>query len=274
MQNEQVWKAEEKPTITAKECTVANINRDPQNAADVLRWDEQVAPQVQPAAPPATIPQNFEAAAARLALGAAIVQVLLLASLHVLSPEFDPRWRVISEYANGRYGWVLSLMFVAGAVSDWSLAAAIRTQLRKTSGKIGLALLTASGLGSAMASVFDINHALHNFAGLLGVATMPIAVGLISVNLGRLPTWRSSKNMLLGTAWLIWISLAAFIAAMVILIVTFQHAGGHVGPHVTQLPAGTIAFNGWPNRAFVVACAVWVIVAARPLTLPAAVSRD
>jgi len=32
--------------------------------------------------------------------------------LHVLSPEFSPSRRVISEYALGHYPWVLSLMFL------------------------------------------------------------------------------------------------------------------------------------------------------------------
>jgi len=45
--------------------------------------------------------------------------LLFLASLHVLSPEFDPSWRIVSEYALGNFGWVLSLMFVSWAVSWW-----------------------------------------------------------------------------------------------------------------------------------------------------------
>jgi len=42
--------------------------------------------------------------AARLAIAAAAAALLLLASLRVLSPEFDPSWRMVSEYANGHYG--------------------------------------------------------------------------------------------------------------------------------------------------------------------------
>jgi hypothetical protein len=42
--------------------------------------------------------------AARVAIAGAGAVLLLLASLHVLSPEFDPARRVISEYAKGRYG--------------------------------------------------------------------------------------------------------------------------------------------------------------------------
>lgn len=42
--------------------------------------------------------------AALLAIALTVIALLLLASLHVLSPEFAPSWRMISEYALGRYG--------------------------------------------------------------------------------------------------------------------------------------------------------------------------
>lgn len=37
---------------------------------------------------------------ARLAMGGAIGAVLLLALLHILSPELEPSWRMVSEYAD------------------------------------------------------------------------------------------------------------------------------------------------------------------------------
>ena len=89
-------------------------------------------------------PSKISVAAARLAIAAAAVEILLLAGLHMLSPEFDPSWRVVSEYATGQYGWVLSLMFLAGALSIWSLAFAIRPQVGTNAGKLGLGLLIAS----------------------------------------------------------------------------------------------------------------------------------
>ena len=102
--------------------------------------------------------------AARLSLAAAIATLLTLAVLHLLSPEFDPSWRMVSEYANGGYGWVLSLMFASWAVSSWALAFAIWPQVGTRAGKIGLFFLIAAGIGEAMASVFDINHSLHDLA--------------------------------------------------------------------------------------------------------------
>src|SRR5690349_18889682 len=97
---------------------------------------------------------GLSTSAARVAIGAATAELLLLASLHVLSPEFDPAWRVISEYALGQYGWVLSLMFLAGALNAWALAVAVWPHVTNTAGKIGAGLLIVAGVGPAMASVF------------------------------------------------------------------------------------------------------------------------
>ena len=123
---------------------------------------------------------DLATSAAPLAIGAATAELLLLASLHVLSPEFDPAWRVISEYALGQYGWVLSLMFLAGALNAWALAAAVWPHVTDTAGKMGVGLLIVAGVGPAMASVFAIDHPLHDLAGMIGVLGLPVAAMLIS----------------------------------------------------------------------------------------------
>jgi Protein of unknown function (DUF998) len=125
--------------------------------------------------------EKISALAAWAAIALTAVTLALLAALHVLSPEFDPSWRVISEYALGRHGWVLSLMFLALGFSTWALAWAIRSQVTTKAGKVGLALLLVAGLGEAMASVFDIRHEVgHGVAGLLGVLgnLLPVSCNL------------------------------------------------------------------------------------------------
>jgi hypothetical membrane protein len=176
--------------------------------------------------------------AARLAIGAAAGVLILLASLHALSPEFDPSWRVVSEYANGRYGWVLSLMFASWAVSSWALAAVVRPQLdRSIGGKLALGLLIAAGIGQAMASVFDINHPLHELAGMIGVLCLPIAAMLISVRLVRHSLWLAN---------LTWVSLVLLVAALICM--TRWHSRIHV--------------VGWANRLMVMVDCVWVLAVA------------
>jgi hypothetical protein len=73
---------------------------------------------------------QFRELAAWLAVLLTGATILLLTALHVLSPEFSPSWRVISEYAFGHYAWVLSLMFFCMGSSSWALAAAIWSEVR------------------------------------------------------------------------------------------------------------------------------------------------
>jgi len=199
---------------------------------------------------------------ARLAIAASTAALLLLASLHMLSPEFDPSWRMVSEYANGQYGWVLSLMFVSWAVSSWALAFAIWSQVRTRAGQIGLVFLIAAGIGEAMASVFDINHSLHGLAAMIGIGSLPVAALLISVSLGRSQGWSVAKKALLWTANLTWMSVVLLAATFAILIVTYTQAGGDMTAEVTVLPPGVIALVGWANRLLVVVYCVWVMTVA------------
>jgi hypothetical protein len=194
--------------------------------------------------------------AACVAIAGAGAVFLLLASLHLLSPEFDPSWRVISEYAKGRYGWVLSLMFATWALSSWALAIAVWSQLNGIGGKIALGFLIAAGVGEAMAAVFDINHPLHNLAGMIGVLSLPIAAMLISVRLGRTQAWAAARNRLLWTANLTWVSLVLMVAALIIMMSGYTRAGHKMTPDV-------IALVGWPNRLMVVVDCLWVVTVAR-----------
>ena len=208
---------------------------------------------------------KIEVIGARLSIGAAAAVLLLLASLHVLSPEFDPSFRMVSEYALGHYGWVLSLMFLAWGISSWALVVAIWSQVKTTAGKVGLWFLVIAGLGEAMASVFDVTHDPgHSIAGVLGMGGFPIAALLLSVSLGRLQAWRGAKKPLLWLANLSWISVVLLVATLVLLTVQFAQAnGGQLPQHApAHLPAGVLGLDGWADRLFVLSNCLWVLVAA------------
>ncbi|HKY53543.1 MAG TPA: DUF998 domain-containing protein [Anaerolineales bacterium] len=203
--------------------------------------------------------------AARLSFGAAVTTLVLLGALHILSPEFAPSWRMVSEYANGQYGRVLLLMFASWAASSWALAYALKSQVTTTSGTIGLMFLLAAGVGEAMGGLFDINHPLHGLASLIGISSLPIAALLISVSLSRRQAWFDAKKALLWTANLTWISVLLMAAMFIILMVTFIQSGAEMpaeGTVLTTLPVGVIALVGWANRFLVVVYNVWVIVVA------------
>jgi len=204
--------------------------------------------------------------AARLAIAANIVVLLLLAGLHILSPEFDPAWRMVSEYANGGYAWVLSLMFVFWGAGSWALAYTLRAQVQTTAGKVGLAFLVAAGIGEAMAAVFDINHSLHGLSAMIGIPSLSIAAVLISVSLVRTQPWSASKRVLLWTANLTWVSILLMAVAFTIMITTFTQAGGDMSASaevVTTLPEGVIALVGWANRFLIIVYCAWAMTVAR-----------
>ena len=187
--------------------------------------------------------------AARLSFAAAALSLLSLAVLHALSPEFDPSWRMVSEYALGNYGWVLALMFLSMAVSCIALFFAVKSQVQTIGGKIGLGFLLAAAVGLTMASIFNVTHGLHGLAALIGNPGLIIAALLISVSLGRNEAWSSARR-LLWTANPPWMSFALMLA---VLFIGLSRSGGQFGPDVPI---------GWPNRLLMLAYGVWLMVVA------------
>ena len=201
--------------------------------------------------------------AARLSFAGAATFLVLLVALHFIKPELDPSWRMVSEYEIGDFGWIMVLAFLSLAFSCATLFVAVRSQIRTTGGKIGLALLVVSGLGITIAAIFTADPitasndeltthgTLHGVGALLGIPTFPIAATLIGLSLARNREWSPARRSLLWTAGLIWISLLAFVVSMVVML---PRSGGEFGPDV---------LIGWPNRLFVAAMSAWLMVVAR-----------
>lgn len=197
-----------------------------------------------------TLITNKSTVAARIAVIAGMTSPISLVALHVLSPEFDPSWRMVSEYALGSYNWVLTLMFTTQALSSIALFFAIKNQVRTPGGKIGLFFLLAAGLGLTLAAIFDWTSHLHGLAALIGIPSQAIASIVLSVSLSRRQPNVFSRTPLLITANLVWISL---VLMQVLLFTGLARTGGEFGPEVLV---------GWPNRILIVAYCAWLLTAA------------
>ncbi len=214
---------------------------------------------------PTRQPPHIAEGARWLAIVTSFATIALLLALHVLSPEFSPSWRMVSEYAFGHYAWVLSLMFAFWGISSWALVVAIWSEVHTNAGKAGLWLLIIAGIGEAMASVFDVTHEVgHGIAGLLGVIGFPIAALLLSVALGRNESWRTARKALLAIANLSWMSVVLLAATLAIMIPQMiRITGGHLPQHAPKsLPPGVLALDGWADRLIVLSNCAWVLVAA------------
>jgi hypothetical protein len=207
--------------------------------------------------------RQASANAARISIWLSLASLSFLAILHILSPEFDPSWRMISEYALGNYGWVLSLMFITGALSCWVLVLSLTVHVKTLGGKIGLFLLLLTGIGGAMASIFDVRQeTMHGVAALIGVPTMPVAAILISLSLIHNPAFANSKRALLITANLTWMILVLMVVSLIILMNGLKQAGIAPGTVPKTLPAGLFAIDGWVNRLLVLINSIWSLTVA------------
>lgn len=201
-------------------------------------------------------------AAARVALGACMLFVVLLALLHVVKPELDPSWHFISEYAIGEYGWLMGLAFFSLAIAYVALVIALAPHLRRFGGRIGLALLVVGAAGLVLAAIFPMDPLmaspdatttsgkLHNLGGTLGIA-LPVGAAVITWRLSKDPAWASARRPI---AWAGIAVVVTSIATMVAFGVLLSRSDGRFGPGVPI---------GWPNRLDILVGCAWLLVVAR-----------
>ena len=197
------------------------------------------------------------------------LSLLFLALLHILSPEFEPAWRMVSEYALGEFAWVTSLFFLCWGISSILVAAKLWKLVTSKASKVGVLLLFISGVGASLAAVFDVSQPTeHGIAGLLGIPTVPVATLFITYHVSKKQAWMPYSKTLKLVAHLTWILLVLMIIAMVVMMTGFQNAGIEVGPGSpppTHVPAGVIAVAGYVNRLLIVVDILWLIIAARAI---------
>ena len=207
----------------------------------------------------------MENSVANLALYSGILSLLCLLLLHFLSPEFQPSWRMISEYATGQYKWLITSFFILWGTSSVFVTILLRHAGTSTWLMIGLTLLLISAVGEIMGGLFDIQHKLHGMAFMLGVPALPIAALLISYQLVQLDGWSNHRSVILWSAHVTWISLVIMGIAMGVMMAGFKKAGLPMeqnAPVPDKVPDGVIALAGYANRLLVLSYVVWLLVVA------------
>ena len=174
--------------------------------------------------------------AAVLAAVAAVVDLLVLGLLHVVSPEVDPVTRAVSEYALGDAGWLADLRTLAQGAGSIALAVALRRE------RAGAAVLLVVGLLKLAMPLFPID-----------------ALGAPTSSAGQV-------HNLLGN-----LTFFLFPLAALLLLRPLRHRGGRLAPvmavvlavaAVGVLAADSVGWFGLAQRAYLVLCAVWLLLAA------------
>jgi hypothetical protein len=195
----------------------------------------------------------MESVLAAYALGAAALAVGLVALLHVLEPEFDPSWRMPSEYSLGRYGVLMRLAFIAGGTAVIGVGAALASVASPANigllvvalGPIGAAFIDTDPVTTPRAS-FSTKGNIHGALGSLFILGFPIVATIVGIGAAG----DASVGPRLALAAVApWAGLIWFIAT------TLRHApaDGRGSPAVPI---------GWPIRVTMLAYFGWVALAA------------
>jgi hypothetical protein len=133
--------------------------------------------------------------------------------LHVTRPDLDPMQHVLSEYANGPFGIVMTAVFYGAGVACVALGWRLRTALRW--GAITAAtptLLIVAGVGMVAAGIFEVGpptapeslaETIHSLTSIGAFVALVAAMALFAVACGRDPDWiafRGTAAVLAGMA--------------------------------------------------------------------------
>ncbi len=154
--------------------------------------------------------------------GIAYAAILLL--LHLLEPEYSPTWRFISEYALGKFGFLMNSCFLLYSAALISLVIAIKSQIRNIIGYIGLGVLAIGATGIIICAIFNTDPittdvAQISFNGKLhytgaSVEYTPVGFLLLAFSFRRSEAGRPVFRRLLITSGISILLAIAFMASM------------------------------------------------------------
>jgi hypothetical protein len=201
---------------------------------------------------------------------ATLVFLILLALLHVLKPENDPSWQLISEYQIGNFGWLMSIAFFSLAAAQMSFFLDVRKSEGGVAKGIALVLLPVVAMGFIVAGIFPPDSIMtprelysfsmwaHSIGALCAIPGMPLVVLLLTWSVFR--NNRSLSDLRIP-------GLLVILALVVWAAVIVWFTGSSLQRDAFE--SGVLLryeWIGWPNRLFIVAYCVWLIVATTQMT--------
>ena len=170
--------------------------------------------------------------------------VLALLLMHVLRSDYTIRTHMISDYAVGRYGWIMTSWFIAMSCGCqmliWGLA---RSGLKTVLFKIGAGLLCVASIGLLVSALFptDLEEAsstrtgdIHTISFLINIVSIIFSMIFLTMCFRSHPRWRSYQR------------IATVLTLLVVITFFIQFFTLRRG-----------APYGFTNRLFVVVLFVW-----------------
>jgi len=149
-------------------------------------------------------PENGGAKIARIVRQAAFLSVAyfmtVILVLHFIEPGFDPRFRFMSEYALGNYGWLMTSAFFALGLAPFVVAVGLRHVWQSSWGaRIGFGLLTVAALFVWLAGIFK-DSVPHLLASVVALPSILMAVLVLSWTFRQAVGWQNIYRVTLVIA--------------------------------------------------------------------------
>jgi len=186
--------------------------------------------------------------------------VFALLLMHVLRPDYTMRTHMISDYAVGRYGWVMTTWFIAMSCGCQTLMFGLaRSGLKTVSFKIGAGFLCVASIGLLISAFFptDLEEAastrtgdIHTISFLINIVSIILSMIFLTICFRSHPRWRSYQRIAIMLTLLV-------VTAFFIQFFTLRRGAPY----------------GLTNRLFVVVLLVWFFITtfrlrALPITDP------
>jgi len=127
----------------------------------------------------------------RVVFVCAAYYVIVVTALHFLEPEFDPRFRFISEYALSAHGWLVTTTFFVLGLAPFVAAMGLR-HVHQSSwcARLGIGLLAVGALFIWLSGIFK-DSLPHLLAGVVALPSVVMAVLLLSWSFRQTGGWRT-----------------------------------------------------------------------------------
>lgn len=170
--------------------------------------------------------------------------VLALLLMHVLRPDYTPVNHMVSDFAVGPYGWVMTTSFLAMSLGCLMLGLGLaRGGPSSVAARLGTFLLGICSIGLVVSAIFptDLDGApstrtgdIHTISFLVNVGCSLLSTVLLSLSFGSDPRWRPYRRT------------ALILASLIVLAFVLQFLTLHRG-----MPYGLT------NRLFVALAIAW-----------------
>ena len=181
------------------------------------------------------------------AVGFFLYFVAALLLMHVIRPDYTIVDHMISDYAVGQFGWIMTTAFASLAIGCLTLAVGLlRDGPTSWLGRIGAALLVVAFAGLIVTALYptDLETApstrtgdIHTISFLVNIVSILLSTICLALSYAGSPGWRRHRTPALAFAGLL---IVAFVA---------QYLTLHKG-----------APYGITNRLFVAVLMAWLIL--------------